>query len=143
MNTHFTNEEAMLVSFGNFLLNKYGVMVYSSDGKNEPIYKRQVSDADICNWKYFLDELSKETKFILSEDFEIGHGDHVKVFLMPEGETSFPGINGRVTAINDKLTKKTYDVELHFAGGFKSRIHNVDEILVKKQIPEKDTNPVT
>lgn len=132
MNTNFASEEAMLVSFGNFLLNRYGVMVYSNDGKNEPIYKREVSDADICNWKGFIQQLQDETKFSLSEDSEIKHGDLVKVFLMPEGESSFPGINGRVTAINDKLTKKTYDVELHFAGDFKSRVHNIDPVLVKK-----------
>lgn len=136
MINNFSNEEAMLVSFGNFLFNRYGVMVYSSDGKNKPQYPRDVSDADVFAWKDFIQQLQAETKFILSEDSEIGHGDLVKVFLMPEGESSFPGINGRVTAINDKLTKKTYDVELHFAGDFKSRVHNIDPVLVKKIKPQ-------
>ena len=43
--------EQQLVSFGNFLLKTYGVQVHSTDGKNLPVYQRQVTDADFCNWK--------------------------------------------------------------------------------------------
>ena len=49
---HTMYTEAQLISFGNFLLKTYGVMVHSSDGKNQPIYERQVSDADFCNWEH-------------------------------------------------------------------------------------------
>jgi hypothetical protein len=140
MYNNFSNEEAMLVSFGNFLFDRYGVMVFSNDGRNTPIYKREVTDADICNWKDFIEQMEKEMKYVTSDEYDLKHGDLVKVFLMPEGESEFPGINGRVTAINDKLTKLTYDVELVFAGGFKSRIHNVDSVLVKKLTPQSPNN---
>lgn len=43
--------ETQLVSFGNYLLSNYGVQVHSTDGKNTPLYQRQVSDADLSNWK--------------------------------------------------------------------------------------------
>lgn len=43
-----------LVSFGNWLFNEYGVMVHSSDGKNEEIYGRQVCHADLANWEHDL-----------------------------------------------------------------------------------------
>lgn len=45
---------AELVSFGNYLLKRYNVMVMSNDGSNEPIYQRQVTDADIKNWAHNL-----------------------------------------------------------------------------------------
>jgi hypothetical protein len=40
-----------LVSFGNYIFKKYGVMVHSNDGENKPIYQRTVTHADICNWQ--------------------------------------------------------------------------------------------
>lgn len=48
--------EAELFSFGNYLLNRYNVMVMSNDGSNEPIYQRSVTDADLKNWQYSLVE---------------------------------------------------------------------------------------
>lgn len=44
--------ETHLVSFGNYLFGTYGVKVHSTDGKNTPLYQRQVSDADLANWKH-------------------------------------------------------------------------------------------
>lgn len=114
--------DGILVSFGNYLLKRYGVMVHSSDGKNVPIYQREVGDADLCNWK----EESKST----TNGPVFSLGDTVKVFLMPEGENSFPGFTGKVTAVHGYPGKIKYDVELKFAGGFSSRIYNVDEVLV-------------
>lgn len=40
-----------LVSFGNYLLSRYGVQVKSTDGSNQDLYQRQVSDADLSNWR--------------------------------------------------------------------------------------------
>lgn len=42
---------ADLVSFGNFLLERYGVMVMTNDGTNTPAYQREVTHADLCNWQ--------------------------------------------------------------------------------------------
>lgn len=53
MTTETTHQ---LVSFGNFLLEKYKVMVYSNDGTNIPIYQRMVSNADLENWKEEYDK---------------------------------------------------------------------------------------
>ena len=116
--------EADLIRFGNFLFTTYGVMVYSNDGKNVPIYERSVTDADMCNWK----EIDKP----IFDKPNYSHGDKVKVFLMPEGEQSFPGFTGRILTVHHHVGKTKYDVELVFAGDFKSRIYNVDEVLISK-----------
>lgn len=118
--------EAQLVSFGNYLLERYGVMVHSTDGKNEPIYSRQVCDADLCNWRDGNPELNSHTYF----PSLYKQGDKVKVFLMPEGEGEFPGFPATVTGIHFFTGKVKYDLELNFAGGWTSRIYNVDSILV-------------
>lgn len=61
-----TNEtKRKLVSFGNYLLEKYNVMVYSTDGKNIPIYRREVTHADIENWIDY-DEIKESEKKINS-----------------------------------------------------------------------------
>lgn len=125
MSNELIYSEAQLIHFGNFLFKRYDVMVFSSDGKNQPIYERGVTDSDLCNWK----ELDRP----LQESVNLSYGDKVKVFLMPEGEDTFPGLNGSIVAIHDYPGKKKYDVEITFAGGFKSRVYNVDEILIVKQ----------
>lgn len=114
--------ELGLVLFGNYLLKRYGVMVHSSDGKNEPIYQREVTDADLCNWKEEIKNTTKGPRF--------AHGDKVKVFLMPEGEESFPGFTGKIIAVHNYVGKIKYDVEIRFAGEFSTRIYNIDEVLV-------------
>lgn len=52
------NVESKLISFGNHLFEKYGVMVHSNDGENKPIYRRQVTHADICNWEESYKDLT-------------------------------------------------------------------------------------
>ena len=121
-----TYTERQLVSFGNYLLTRYGVMVYSNDGKNQPIYQREVHDADLCNWK---DENPEFNHSLFPSRHAIG--DMVKVFLMPEGEKEFPGFTGKITAVHFTNSKVKYDVELIFAGDFVSRIYNVDSVLVQ------------
>lgn len=58
-------------------------------------------------------------------------GEKVKVFLMPEGEETFPGFNAVVTAVHFTISKVKYDLEIKFYGEHTSRIYNVDSILVK------------
>lgn len=99
-------------------------MVHSNDGKNEPLYERCVNHADLCNWKELDRPLYNPTDF--------SHGDKVKVFLMPEGEDSFPGFTAYIVAKHEYVNKKKYDVDLKFDGGLTSRIHNVDEILITR-----------
>lgn len=117
--------EQMLVSFGNYLFKRYGVQVYSTDGKNIPIYDREVCDADLANWKHENPQI-KNTE--LPSRFV--HGDRVKVFLMPEGVHDFPGFTAYVTGVHFYLGKVKYDLEMRFAGDFATRIYNIDSVLV-------------
>lgn len=117
-----------LVSFGNYLFKRYGVMEYSNDGKNEPLFERMISDEDLCNWKASIPD--DEQQFEQLSKYK--HGDKVKVFLMPEGEESFPGFTGRITGVHFFSGKVKYDLELKFYGDFSTRIYNIDEVLVSK-----------
>jgi hypothetical protein len=120
--------EQELVSFGNYLLKRYGVMIYSNDGRNIPLYEREVSDADLSNWRE--DNPQKEdggNNFTAT----FKHGDKVKVFLMPEAYSEFPGLVAHVTGVHFFLGKVKYDLELRFAGEFSTRIYNIDSILVQ------------
>lgn len=121
---YYTEEQ--LVSFGNFLLDVYGVMVYSNEGKNLPLYKREVSDADFCNWR--TENVPKESYTEYPSRYAIG--DKVKVFLMPEGEESFPGFNATVKAVHFTNSKVKYDLEIKFSGDWTTRVYNIDSILV-------------
>ena len=118
--------EAQLVSFGNFLLKTYGVQVHSTDGKNQPIYQREVSHADVCNWK---DENPiKDFGIKLPSRFQIG--DEVLFYYIAEGRAeTFPAIGAFILAIHFYEGKVKYDLELKL-GEYKSRIYNVDSALV-------------
>lgn len=65
------------------------------------------------------------------------YGTKVKVFLMPEGEESFPGFTGVVTGVHFYRGKVKYDVEIKFYGEMSTRIYNVDSVLVHKNDIEK------
>lgn len=121
------SNEMNLISFGNYLLERYGVMVYSNDGTNVPLYQRQVDNADLCNWR---DECNpkKDGEALYPSRYSIG--DKVKVFLMPEGEDRFPGFIAHVVAVHFTNSKVKYDLEVKFAGDFSTRIYNVDSILI-------------
>ncbi len=119
--------EQQLVSFGNFLLEVYGVMVYSNEGKNLPLYQRQVSDADFSNWRTEnglngIDDVQYPSRYAI--------GEKVKVFLMPEGEENFPGFNATITAVHFTNSKVKYDLEIRFYGDWTTRVYNVDSLLV-------------
>jgi len=126
--------KAELVSFGNHLLKTYGVQVYSTDGNNTPLYLREVSDADIANWEHEnSDGNNGGFPFKAHTDYPSRYaiGEKVKVFLMPEGEETFPGFNATVIAVHFTISKVKYDLELKFYGDHVTRIYNVDSILVK------------
>lgn len=118
--------EAHLTSFGNFLLTTYGVQVHSTDGKNMPLYPREVSDADVCNWKY------QETPDTLLLPSKFQHGDRAVFCCMPDDPsvTSFPGIPCEIIGIHFYPGKVKYDLDLLFVEGQRSRIYNVDSVLV-------------
>lgn len=46
--------QKVLVSFGNYLFERYGVQVMSNDGTDKPIYQRMVTDADLKNFEHSL-----------------------------------------------------------------------------------------
>lgn len=121
----FTEEQ--LCSFGNFLLKTYGVQVHSGDGKNLPIYQREVTDADFSNWQW---ELNQSSNTATPSQFQIG--SRAKFCCMPdEAEVeSFPGILCEVLAVHFYAGKVKYDLDLLFAGDQRSRIYNVDSVLV-------------
>ncbi len=75
-------------------------------------------------------ELVREKLIELPSQYQMF--DRVKVFLMPEGEDSFPGISGKIIGIHFYPGKIKYDIELLFSGDFTSRVYNVDSILVTK-----------
>lgn len=115
--------ENQLVSFGNYLLKKCKVRGYDVDG--EPCFEREVTDADILNWR---DQYQGKPETPSQHQV----GDKVKVFLMPEGEESFPGFSANVLAVHFYNEKVKYDLEMKFYGDWSSRIYNVDSILISK-----------
>lgn len=122
-----------LVSFGNYLLKEYGVQVHSTDGSNQPMYQREVSDADISNWEHAnpdMEDGGYPFKAHTAFPSRYAIGDKVKLFLMPEGEESFPGINAEITAVHFTISKVKYDVEVRFHGDYTTRLYNIDSILV-------------
>lgn len=62
---HSMFTKSHLVAFGNYLLKTYGVQVHSSDGKNQPVYQREVTDADLSNWK---DAEPIKSEYLRSDD---------------------------------------------------------------------------
>lgn len=127
---HIMFTEAQLVTFGNFLFQRYNVQVHSSDGKNQPIYQREVTDADICNWKVDSDIPDKN----LPSQHQVG--DKVYFCCMPAhtNRTDFPAISAEVLAVHFYNNKVKYDLDLLFAGDQRSRIYNVDEVLVPAKL---------
>ena len=111
---------ADVVSFGNYLFERYNVQVFSSDGKNTPIYQRQVTDADVCNWKGRM------------KDSDVIHqGDAAWLRLWSAD------IIAQVHAIHeygDETVK--YDLILTGGNGETTRVYNVDSRYVVKRIPQ-------
>lgn len=126
--------KAELVSFGNYLLQRYEVMEYSTDGKNTPLFLRQVCDADLSNWEYENPDLEDGgVPFKAHTDYASRYeiGEEVKVCLLPEGQESFPCFPATVIAVHFTVSKVKYDLEIRFYGDHKTRIYNIDSILVQ------------
>jgi hypothetical protein len=117
--------EAQLVSFGNYLLKKYGVQEYSTDGSNTPIHQRQVGHADVCNWK----KAERPTLLPLPSAFQIG--DHVKLSIFGAD------LPGQVLTVHFYESKVKYDVcvyDLDEIGTpkYETRLYNIDSAFVTK-----------
>jgi hypothetical protein len=91
-----------LVSFGNYLLKTYGVQIYSTDGRNVPIFQREVTDADMANWK----EEEKPDTLTLPSQHQIG--DPVVVYFGTSGVIK----NCKVIKVHFTESKVLYDVEV-------------------------------
>jgi len=113
--------EAQLVSFGNFLLKTYGVQVYSTDGKNQPIYQREVTDADFSNWK----EVENPNPFQLPS----GHQIDAPVWLALWSCR----IPCEVHAVHFYDGKVKYDLRVFGEDGQQTRVYNIDSAFVTKK----------
>lgn len=120
-----TYRDRYLVRFGNYLLKRYGVMVHSSDGKNQPVYQREVSHADLENWKH-EDEFNSHELY--PSRYQIGQYVWFRLWSADIAAT--------VLCVHFYEGKIKYDLELIGTDGDKTRIYNVDSCYVKDKIPE-------
>ncbi len=126
MNTH---TEARLCSFGNYLLSRYGVMVHSTDGKNTPIYQREVSSADLANWEHEWNQQSgMPEQTLLPSQFDIGEK---VIFSINQsfGDNPFP-YTAEVLAVHFYEGKVKYDLSIPIYGEPPTRIYNIDSCFV-------------
>ena len=128
--THIMFTEQQLISFGNYLLLTYGVQVHSTDGKNLPVYQREVSHADFENWK----ENQKDNGNRLPSRFQLG--DEVSVRFRPD----FVINQATVIKVHFTESKVLYDLEVkitfdanedHPAGWSTTRVYNIDSTIVE------------
>lgn len=127
---HIMFTEAHLISFGNYLLSTYGVQVHSSDGKNIPIYQREVSHADMENWKYENSTQPAQDKEHSIFPSRYGIGEFVWFRLWSAD------IAAMILCVHFYEGKVKYDLELLADDGDKTRIYNVDSVYVVDKIPE-------
>lgn len=116
--------EQHLVSFGNYLLDIYGVMVHSTDGKNNPLYKREVCDADLRNWK--VDGIDADATKLPSQ-FQIGD---TAWFTFDYENDKGAGAKCEILCVHYYPGKVKYDLEIELSDGSKTRIYNIDSIFV-------------
>lgn len=117
--------EHQLISFGNYLLSHYGVQVHSTDGKNTPLYQREVDHADFSNWK--------ETQIYTGQQLPSGHqlGDAVWLALWSARVCS------EVIAVHFYEGKVKYDLKVIGEDGYTTRLYNVDSAFVTKGTQEE------
>lgn len=121
-----TYRDSYLCRFGNFLFKRYGVMVHSSDGKNQPIYQREVSHADLENWK---SESEFNNHELYPSRYEIGQYVWFRLWSADIAAT--------ILCVHFYEGKVKYDLELLGKDGDKTRIYNVDSCYVQDKIAEK------
>lgn len=114
--------EKQLVEFGNFLFKTYDVQVHSTDGKNIPLYLRQVSDADFCNWKDGNPIKAWETK--LPSQHQIGENVWLQLWS--------DYIVSEINAVHFYESKVKYDLIVNTSDGGQTRLYNVDSDFVTK-----------
>lgn len=114
--------EQQLVSFGNYLLLTYGVQVHSTDGKNVPVYQREVTDADFCNWK----DIEKPDELQLPSQHQLGQPVWLRLWSAD--------IIGEILSIHFHEGKVKYDLKLIGNNGETTRIYNVDSTFVASKI---------
>lgn len=131
---HIMYTEQQLCEFGNYLFRRYDVQVFSSDGKNQPIYQREVTDADFANWKH---ERPNANAWFPSQ-FNIG--DQVAISLKglsSKNDGSFAEVECRakVLTVHFYAGKVKYDLEIDIAEEPPTRIYNIDSCFVKPLVP--------
>jgi hypothetical protein len=116
--------EKQVVEFGNYLLRRYDVQEYSTDGKNIPLSQRQVSDADFQNWKH--EKPDKDTW--LPSQFNIGD---IVIFSVNQsfGEIPYP-YKANVIAVHFYEGKVKYDLSIPIYNEPPTRIYNIDSCFV-------------
>src|SRR6185503_7776496 len=112
--------EKQLVEFGNFLLKTYGVKVHSTDGKNTPLYQREVSHADVSNWR---DE-ERPDELSLPSQFQIGDAVWFRLWSAD--------IVTEVIAVHFYPEKVKYDLKVLVKDGTTTRLYNIDSVFVSK-----------
>lgn len=122
------NNETQLVSFGNYLFDRYGVMEHSTDGKNTPLYPRGVHDADLRNWEDENPILSDSST--LPSRFQVK--DRVSIQFQKLGLFIKEAI---VTKVHFTESKVLYDLNIQLVNdnngiGSSTRIYNVDSLIV-------------
>lgn len=123
---HTMYTEAQLVSFGNYLLKTYGVQVFSNEGQNVPLYQREVTDADYCNWS--AGEIVGNPQCKLPSQFQ--EGDAARFMIKPEGSEELFFCPSHVLAVHFYPRKVKYDIELHLADNTNTRLYNIDSCFV-------------
>lgn len=114
--------EAQVVSFGNYLLQRYNVQVHSTDGKNTPIYQREVCDADLSNWKEQNPQKPNENRL------PSAHQRREAVWVNFWSNS----IPCEVHAVHFYERKEKYDLNIFGSNGDNTRIYNIDSAFISK-----------
>lgn len=124
--------EKQLVSFGNYLLKRYGVQVYSTDGTNTPLYPREVHDADFRNWHETPEGYARG---VLPSAHQIG--DTIAISFAH----ATPSMSALVRAVHFFESKVKYDLQLDLGDSDTTRIYNVDSYFCQPNPPTPSLVP--
>lgn len=119
---HIMFTQKQLVEFGNYLLTTYGVQVHSTDGKNQPLFQREVTDADFSNWEH----IEEPNPFQLPSGHQME--DRIWVCLW---STRF---GGQIDGVHFYHGKVKYDVKVFGENGDYTKMYNVDSAFISKTV---------